>query len=89
MRSCAGRPWRESSNADGRVPSETADAQARAVSAPSHGRHTSRFGISRRAAACSTDWWVGPSSPSPMLSWVSTWMTRRFMSAPIRIALRL
>ena len=33
--------------------------------------HVSR-GIARSEAACSIGWWVGPSSPTPMLSWVKT-----------------
>ena len=38
-----------------------------AVSAPSAGRQTSRFGDQpQRLAACSTLWWVGPSSPRPI-----------------------
>jgi len=38
----------------------------------SPGRITVRLGMDRRAATCSMGWWVGPSSPSPMLSWVNT-----------------
>ena len=29
-------------------------------------------GIARQAAKCSIGWWVGPSSPNPIESWVST-----------------
>jgi hypothetical protein len=64
-------------------------AQAIAVSAVSAGRQTSSPGIRRSAAACSTLWCVGPSSPRPMLSCVKTWITRRFISAAMRMALRL
>ena len=46
--------------------------QATADSTVSQGRQTSRFGIRRSAAACSTGWCVGPSSPRPMESWVKT-----------------
>ena len=42
------------------------------VSVASAGRNTSRLGMARRAARCSTGWWVGPSSPRPMESWVQT-----------------
>jgi len=28
--------------------------------------------MARKEASCSTGWWVGPSSPSPMASWVKT-----------------
>ncbi|MDT4890738.1 hypothetical protein FQZ97_1276470 [compost metagenome] len=66
-----------------------ATAQATAVSAVSAGRQTSRLGIRRRLAACSTDWCVGPSSPRPMESCVNTWITRCFISAAMRMALRL
>ena len=45
-------------------------AQAAVVSLASAGRITSSPGISRRDATCSTGWWVGPSSPSPIESWV-------------------
>ena len=38
--------------------------------------------MARRLARCSTGWCVGPSSPRPMESCVSTWMTRwRMMRA--------
>ena len=62
--------------------------QAIAVSTASQGRQTPMFGISRRVAACSTGWWVGPSSPSPMESWVKTYTERCFISAAMRRALR-
>ena len=39
-------------------------------------------------AVCSTDWWVGPSSPKPMESWVNTKIVRSFISAAMRMALR-
>ena len=35
-------------------------------------RTIARFGIARSAAMCSIGWWVGPSSPRPMESWVQT-----------------
>ncbi len=38
----------------------------------SQGRMRARFGIARRAARCSTDWCVGPSSPRPIESCVKT-----------------
>jgi hypothetical protein len=55
----------------------------------SQGRQTSSPGIRRRLAACSTGWCVGPSSPRPMLSCVNTCTTRCFISAAMRMALRL
>ena len=84
-----GRFWRDSSSALGRALLSIAQAQATTVSAVSPGRQTSRPGISRSDAACSIDWCVGPSSPRPMLSCVKTWITRCFISAAMRIALRL
>jgi hypothetical protein len=42
----------------------------------------------RSDGTCSTDWWVGPSSPSPMESCVNTWITRSFIRAAMRMALR-
>ena len=48
----------------------TAETQAIAVSVASAGRQTSRFGMMRIDGMCSTGWWVGPSSPRPMESWV-------------------
>ena len=54
----------------------SAQSQASSVSTASAGRNTSRFGMARSAARCSTGWCVGPSSPRPMESWVITWMTR-------------
>ena len=47
-------------------------AQAAAVSLASAGRTTSSPGIARNAARCSIGWWVGPSSPRPIESWVQT-----------------
>ena len=44
--------------------------QATADSTVSQGRQTGRLGISRRLDTCSTGWWVGPSSPRPIESWV-------------------
>ena len=64
----------------------SASCQHSTVSTASHGRNTSRFGIARSAARCSTGWWVGPSSPSPIESCVITWMTRSPISAARRIA---
>ncbi len=58
------------------------------VSTVSHGRQTSMLGIMRRVVVCSTGWWVGPSSPRPMESCVNTWITRCFISAAMRMALR-
>src|SRR5262249_54153655 len=40
--------------------------------------------MARNAARCSTGWWVGPSSPSPIESWVITQMTRSPPSAASR-----
>ncbi len=96
-RATKGRFWRDSSSAEG-PPAWTAmprlagraraDCQATAVSVVSQGRQTWRLGIRRRLPACSIDWWVGPSSPRPMESWVKTCTTRCFISAAMRRALR-
>ncbi|MNM93135.1 hypothetical protein D3C81_1055000 [compost metagenome] len=48
----------------------------------------SRFGVLRRLVSCSIGWCVGPSSPRPMESWVYTWITRCFIRADMRTALR-
>ena len=72
VRCTNGRFWRDSSSAPGRRLRSIAQAQATAVSTVSHGRQTSSFGMSRSAAACSTDWCVGPSSPRPIESCVKT-----------------
>ena len=58
--------------------------QASAVSGPSAGRMTRSRGMARSAARCSTGWWVGPSPPSPIESWVQTYTTGR----SIRLARR-
>ena len=60
--------------------------QAAATSFASQGRITLRPGIARREASCSTGWWVGPSSPSPIESWLNQWMTGSSISAESRIA---
>lgn len=49
-----------------------AATQAAAVSVASAGLMTSKFGITRRDGRCSMGWWVGPSSPTKILSWVNT-----------------
>ena len=48
----------------------TASLQACAVSLASAGRMRLRPGMARSDARCSIGWWVGPSWPSPMESWV-------------------
>ena len=80
--------WRDSSNAVGPSLRAIALVQATAVSAVSHGRQTSRLGMRRSDAACSTGWCVGPSSPRPIESCVSTKIARTRISAAIRSALR-
>ena len=44
--------------------------------------------MARSDTICSTGWWVGPSSPTPIESWVNTWMTGSSISADSRIAPR-
>ena len=72
MRSRVGRAWRVRISAIGPSRRLTASFQAATVSLASAGRITVRLGIARSAARCSIGWWVGPSSPRPMLSWVKT-----------------
>ena len=79
---------RDSRSAVGPSLRAMAAVHATAVSAVSHGRQTSRFGIRRSDAACSIGWCVGPSSPSPIESCVSTKIERTRISAAIRSALR-
>jgi hypothetical protein len=79
---------RESASELGPSRRSIAIAQATAVSTVSQGRQTSICGMRRRLATCSTDWCVGPSSPSPMESWVKTKMLRAFINAAMRSALR-
>ena len=43
---------------------------ATAASLASPGRKTTTLGMARSIASCSIGWWVGPSSPTPMESWV-------------------
>ena len=47
--------WVVNNNADGPLSCASASIHDTAVSTVSHGRQTCRFGISRSAAACSTD----------------------------------
>ena len=42
--------------------------------------------MARNEASCSTGWWVGPSSPSPIASWVNTKIVGSSISADSRIA---
>ena len=64
--------WRVRHRPAGRSVCSSMVCQAATVSLASAGRTTSRPGIARRAARCSIGWWVGPSSPRPMESWVQT-----------------
>ena len=64
-------------------------AHAAAVSFASPGRTTSNPGMARSAATCSIGWWVGPSSPTPMESWVQTKVTGVRISADRRTAPRM
>ena len=59
---------------------------ASATSLASAGRSTIRPGIARSEASCSTGWWVGPSSPTPIESWVKMWIVGISISALRRIA---
>ena len=63
-----------------------ASFQASATSLASPGRMTHMLGIARSEARCSTGWWVGPSSPRPIESWVNTKVTGRWFSAASRSA---
>jgi hypothetical protein len=54
----------------GRSVEFTAWRQASTVSLKSAGRTTSMLGVARSVASCSIGWWVGPSSPTPIESWV-------------------
>ena len=45
--------------------------------------------MARSAHRCSTGWWVGPSSPSPIESCVHTYVTGSPMSAASRTAGRM
>ena len=55
------------------------------VSTASAGRKTVRLGMTRSASSCSMGWWVGPSSPVKMVSWVKRKMERAPISAASRI----
>jgi nucleoside-diphosphate-sugar epimerase len=58
--------------AERQLQSAVSRGTAAAVSTASAGRMTSVFGRARKCARCSTGWCVGPSSPIPMESCVST-----------------
>ena len=75
-----------STSATGWWSASIATRQASATSFASQGRITFRPGIARSEASCSTGWWVGPSSPSPIESWVKMWITGSSISAESRIA---
>ena len=61
---------------------------ASAISFASPGRITISPGIGRSDARCSTGWCIGPSSTTPIESWVNTWITGISMLADRRIAAR-
>jgi hypothetical protein len=62
--------------------------QASTVSLASAGCSTTNPGTARSDASCSTGWWVGPSSPTPIESCVKTWITGISIKALRRIAAR-
>ena len=80
-RSSVGRAWRVRTRTAGSWRRFMMTRQASATSLASAGRSTIRPGMARRAASCSMGWWVGPSSPTPMESWVKTWMAGISMMA--------
>src|SRR5471032_252439 len=80
LRSWYGRFWRVKISVDGPFLRCTAAPHATMDSTVSHGRQLSRLGIKRIDETCSTDWWVGPSSPRPIESWVNTKIERSFIS---------
>ena len=59
-----------------------------AVSIVSAGLNTSILGVALNMAKCSIGWWVGPSSPNPILSCVITYITLIFISEESLIAPR-
>ena len=69
-RSRVGSAWRDSTRATGSCRSGMITRQASATSLASAGRMSMMPGMARSDASCSTGWWVGPSSPTPMESWV-------------------
>ena len=81
-----GTSWRVRTSATGWWWRSIAARQASVTSLASAGRITSSPGIARSPASCSTGWWVGPSSPSPIESCVKRWITGSSISAESRIA---
>ena len=78
--SIAGRFCLESTRQVGVCAEVSAEYQAAFVSTSSAGLNTCMFGRDLSMVSCSTGSWVGPSSPTPMLSWVNTEINGR----PIR-----
>ena len=72
MRSNVGTACRVRTRAAGWWCSFMMTFQASAISLASAGRRTIRPGMARSDASCSTGWCVGPSSPTPIESWVKT-----------------
>ena len=81
--------WRESTRAVGSWVWVSATFQAIAVSLASPGRMVSSPGVARSMASCSMGWWVGPSSPTPIESWVNTNTTGSSMIAARRTGGRM
>ena len=52
----------------GELELSSASSQHSKVSVVSAGLKTCKFGMSLSPESCSTGWWVGPSSPSPIES---------------------
>ena len=80
-----GSPCLVSASTEGVFFERKAISQASAVSTLSAGRITKVLGVERLIAKCSTGWWVGPSSPKPMLSCVITNIVGIFINAARRI----
>ncbi len=87
-RSRVGSACRDRNRATGSWRRGISQRHASATSLASAGRMSTRPGTARSEAICSTGWWVGPSSPTPMESWVKMWTTGSSISADKRIAPR-
>ncbi len=88
-RSRVGRAWRESTRQAGAPLWPRMTRQASAVSLASQGRSVIRPGMALSAVSCSIGWWVGPSSPTPMESWVKMKVTGSSISDASRVGGRM
>mmetsp|Transcript_52932 Transcript_52932/g.137943 ORF Transcript_52932/g.137943 Transcript_52932/m.137943 type:complete len:225 (+) Transcript_52932:281-955(+) len=84
-RSSVGNAWRDKTTAAGSCVRVMITFHISSTSLASQGRNVNKPGTERNAARCSIGWCVGPSSPTPIESWVKIQMHGISIIEAIRI----